>query len=320
MPQQCPVHTQCQPKQILGWRSDINTHQVLSLVSWSLPFLLALLLMTGASLSLQKTTSRLNNQRQLIGPCWLLLETFLLHSMLPGWFDALIVKTTNRSPSSVCSVNILEDSAFIISIVIFNCYWMSARVWFMLAKQRESGWSNEGMEALWWILLKLTHNFPTDPIKIKVVGKLRTYSQFTCQVRLPLPPVTAILVPPLANVPPLYTVSGQHAIQSKGVPKSAFHPYPHDHYPLAKLYGRPRIGFEQPCSSSESSPDDEEGPSPSHRCDRVVNHSTVSGVERGSQLGNDSPLQSDKDWCGGCRGARNSSGTPLDCFGWEWGQ
>ena len=42
---------------------------------------------------------------------------------------------------------------------------------------------------------------------------------------------------PLENPPP-YTVSGQHAVHSKGVPKSSFHPYPCNRWPLARLVGR----------------------------------------------------------------------------------
>ena len=46
--------------------------------------------------------------------------------------------------------------------------------------------------------------------------------------------------PPLGN-PPLYAMSGQRAVQSKGVPKLAFHPYPCDHHPLAQLFKHAKI-------------------------------------------------------------------------------
>jgi len=36
---------------------------------------------------------------------------------------------------------------------------------------------------LWWVLLKLTHHLPTDPIKIKVVSTLRIYPPFTHWVK-----------------------------------------------------------------------------------------------------------------------------------------
>jgi len=36
---------------------------------------------------------------------------------------------------------------------------------------------------LWWVLLKLTHHLPSDPIKIKVVGTLRIYPPFTHRVK-----------------------------------------------------------------------------------------------------------------------------------------
>ena len=39
---------------------------------------------------------------------------------------------------------------------------------------------------------------------------------------------------PMENPPP-YTMSGQCAVRSKGVPKSLFHPYPCDRQPLARL-------------------------------------------------------------------------------------
>ena len=48
--------------------------------------------------------------------------------------------------------------------------------------------------------------------------------------------VQPIPVPaPLENPPP-YAMSGQHAVHSKGVPKSLFHPYPCDRWPLACLF------------------------------------------------------------------------------------
>ena len=52
-----------------------------------------------------------------------------------------------------------------------------------------------------------------------------------------IPPIdyenlNAILIPPPVGNPPPYAISGQHAVWSKGVPKSAFHPY---HHPLAQL-------------------------------------------------------------------------------------
>ena len=44
--------------------------------------------------------------------------------------------------------------------------------------------------------------------------------------------INPIPIPPPVGNPPPYAVSGQHAVCSKGVPKSAFHPY---HRPLAQL-------------------------------------------------------------------------------------
>ena len=44
--------------------------------------------------------------------------------------------------------------------------------------------------------------------------------------------VNTIPIPPPIGSLPSYAVSGQRAVQSKGVPKSAFHPY---HHPLAQL-------------------------------------------------------------------------------------
>ena len=41
--------------------------------------------------------------------------------------------------------------------------------------------------------------------------------------------VQPIPVPVPLDIPPPYAVSGQHAVRSKGVPKSIFHPYPCDH-------------------------------------------------------------------------------------------
>ena len=40
-----------------------------------------------------------------------------------------------------------------------------------------------------------------------------------------------LLVPPPVKVLPPYIMSGQCAVQSKGVPKSAFHPVVHLHVP-----------------------------------------------------------------------------------------
>ena len=48
--------------------------------------------------------------------------------------------------------------------------------------------------------------------------------------------VVTIPIPPPADIPPPYAMSGQCAVQSRGVPKSTFHPYPCNRHPLGKLY------------------------------------------------------------------------------------
>ena len=53
--------------------------------------------------------------------------------------------------------------------------------------------------------------------------------------------VQPIPIPAPVENPPPYAVSGQCAIRSKGVPKSAFHPYPCDHWPLALLVKHSKV-------------------------------------------------------------------------------
>ena len=100
-------------------------------------------------------------------------------------------------------------------------------------------------------------------------------------IAIPIPP-------PRGNLPP-YVVSSQRAVQSKGVPKSAFHPYRH---PLAQLYhcskataGRlydhPSLGRTTPMSSSYSS-----------RGYRVVHSKSDGKDQRGSSGGGGSLLSS----------------------------
>ena len=48
--------------------------------------------------------------------------------------------------------------------------------------------------------------------------------------------IQPILVPAPLDIPPPYAMSGQHAVCSKGIPKSIFHPYPCDHQPLAHIF------------------------------------------------------------------------------------
>ena len=53
--------------------------------------------------------------------------------------------------------------------------------------------------------------------------------------------IQPIPIPPPLDIPPSYAVSGQHAVHSKDVPKSAFHPYPGNHRPLAHLFERAKV-------------------------------------------------------------------------------
>ena len=53
--------------------------------------------------------------------------------------------------------------------------------------------------------------------------------------------VHPIPVPAPVENPPPYAVSGQCAVHSKGIPKSSFHPYPCDHWPLALLVEHSKV-------------------------------------------------------------------------------
>ena len=53
--------------------------------------------------------------------------------------------------------------------------------------------------------------------------------------------MNVIPIPPPVGNPPPYAVSGQHAVWSKGVPKSTFHPYPLDRHPLAQLFQHAKV-------------------------------------------------------------------------------
>ena len=53
--------------------------------------------------------------------------------------------------------------------------------------------------------------------------------------------MNTIPIPPLIGNPPPYAMSGQHAVQSKGIPKSTFHPYPLDCCPLAHLFKHAKV-------------------------------------------------------------------------------
>ena len=99
----------------------------------------------------------------------------------------------------------------------------------------------------------------------------------------------AIPVPPPVGNPPPHAVSGQQAVCSKGVPKSAFHPYCH---PLAQLIhcskataGRLHGGSLSWQATSSSS-------SPSSGGYGVVHSGPTSKSERGSSGGGGSSLSS----------------------------
>ena len=88
------------------------------------------------------------------------------------------------------------------------------------------------------------------------------------------------ILPPVGNPPP-YAVSGQHAVCTKGVPKSAFHPY---RRPLAQLWcskataGRLHDGDLSWRATLSSSSDPSRGY-------RVVHSGTVGQGEHGSSGG-----------------------------------
>ena len=116
--------------------------------------------------------------------------------------------------------------------------------------------------------------------------------------------INPVPVPPPVGNPPPYTVSGQRAVCSKGVPKSAFHPY---RQPLAQLWcsktmaGRLHDGDP---SWRATSP----GTSSSSGGYRVVHSGTIGQGERGSSGGRGSGSSS------------SSSGGDVDSAGKEGSQ